>query len=148
MFRHRQTTGRIADLVGNYLELSPGAVGKFEYGVQEARTAGAVEPRQTADERSRTETENELFTEKFAFAVDGIAAVSDVIFSPRAGVHSGKDIIGGYGDQSHIIFKAYFGDISYFYMISPFSAYAISNNKNMIFEFQVQDNKIIEISSE
>ena len=71
MFRHRQTTGRIADLVGNYFELSPGAVGKFEYGVQEARAAGAVEPRQTADERSRTETENELFTEKFAFAVDG-----------------------------------------------------------------------------
>lgn len=44
--------------------------------------------------------------------------------------------------------KAYFGNISYFYMISPYSAYAISDNKNIIFEFQIKNNKINEISSE
>lgn len=44
--------------------------------------------------------------------------------------------------------KAYFGNISYFYMLSPLSAYAISNDKNVIFEFAVKDNKIAEISCE
>lgn len=44
--------------------------------------------------------------------------------------------------------KAYFGNISYFYMLSPLSAYAIADNKNIVFEFQVKDKKITEISSE
>ena len=44
--------------------------------------------------------------------------------------------------------KAYFGNISYFYMIDPHTAYAISNDKNVIFEFSVKNSKINEISSE
>jgi len=44
--------------------------------------------------------------------------------------------------------KAYFGNISYFYMLNPHTAYAISNNNNVIYEFQVKDKKINEISSE
>ena len=44
--------------------------------------------------------------------------------------------------------KKYFGNISYFYMIDSKSAYAISDDKNKIFEFSVKDNKIDEISSE
>lgn len=44
--------------------------------------------------------------------------------------------------------KSYFGDISYFYMLNPNTAYAISNNQNVIYEFQVKDQKICEISSE
>lgn len=44
--------------------------------------------------------------------------------------------------------KAYFGNISYFYMLDPFTAYAISNDKNVIFEFTVKNQKISDISSE
>lgn len=44
--------------------------------------------------------------------------------------------------------KAYFGNISYFYMISPTTAYAISNDKNILFEFAFKEEKICEISSE
>lgn len=44
--------------------------------------------------------------------------------------------------------KEYFGNISYFYMLDPTSAYAISNDKNVIFEFSIKDRKICEISSE
>lgn len=44
--------------------------------------------------------------------------------------------------------KAYFGNISYFYMLDPTTAYAISNDKNIIFEFAVKNRMITEISSE
>ena len=44
--------------------------------------------------------------------------------------------------------KAYFGNISYFYMLNPQSAYAISNDKNVVYEFQIENNKIRDISSE
>lgn len=44
--------------------------------------------------------------------------------------------------------KAYFGNISYFYMISPNTAYAISNDKNVVFDFAVKNFKIYEIASE
>lgn len=42
--------------------------------------------------------------------------------------------------------KSYFGDISYFYLIDLQTAFAISNGKNVIYEFTFADNKIIEIN--
>lgn len=44
--------------------------------------------------------------------------------------------------------KAYFGNLSYFYMLNPTTAYAISNDKNVVYEFLVKNQKICEISSE
>jgi len=41
--------------------------------------------------------------------------------------------------------KDYFGEISYFYMISPYSCFAISNNQNKIFDFSIANDKIIDI---
>ena len=42
--------------------------------------------------------------------------------------------------------KKYFGDISYFYMIDPLSCFALSNDENKIFVFNIKENKICEIS--
>lgn len=43
--------------------------------------------------------------------------------------------------------KEYFGDISYFYILDPLTCFAISNEKNVIYQFSV-DDKITEISNE
>lgn len=43
--------------------------------------------------------------------------------------------------------KVYFGDITYFYMLNPLTAYAISNGENVVYEFEVKNQKITEISS-
>lgn len=42
--------------------------------------------------------------------------------------------------------KDYFGRISYFYMLSPDSCFAISDDKNVVYEFTIKNNKISEIS--
>ena len=91
VFGNCQTAGRIADLVGNNFQLFSGTVGKFEYGMEKARSAGAVEPCQAADKGIGTDAEDELFAEEFGFSVDGIAAVGDIILSPRAGIFSGRN---------------------------------------------------------
>lgn len=44
------------------------------------------------------------------------------------------------------ILKTYFGDISYFYVIDPYTIFAISNGKNMIYEFSIDQNNITEIT--
>ncbi len=41
--------------------------------------------------------------------------------------------------------KGFFGDVSYFYMIDPCSCFAISNNKNIIYNFSIENDKISEI---
>lgn len=42
--------------------------------------------------------------------------------------------------------KEFFGDISYFYMIDPLTCFAISNGKNKIFTFKLEESKISDIS--
>ncbi len=42
--------------------------------------------------------------------------------------------------------KKYMGEISYFYMLDPYSCFAISNGKNKLYEFVVNDNKITDIN--
>ena len=76
IFCHGKATGRIADLIGNHLELRPGTIGKFQYGMDKTGTAGTVEPGDTADQCIRTQTEDQLFAEKFALAVNGFAPVA------------------------------------------------------------------------
>ena len=44
--------------------------------------------------------------------------------------------------------KQFFGDLSYFYMLDESTAFAISNNKNIIYEFFVDNDKICDISSD
>ena len=42
--------------------------------------------------------------------------------------------------------KSYFGQISYFYMLDPSTCFALSDNKNVIYQFFVDAGKIIEIN--
>jgi len=42
--------------------------------------------------------------------------------------------------------KNYFGDISYFYCIDPKTCFAISNGKNIIYDFEIENNLIKEIN--
>ena len=42
--------------------------------------------------------------------------------------------------------KNYFGDISYFYTIDKNSCFAISDNKNILYDFSILNNKINEIT--
>lgn len=51
--------------------------------------------------------------------------------------------------QNHLtidLLKNYFGEISYFYVIDPLTVFAISNGKNVIYEFNIEQDKIKEIS--
>lgn len=41
--------------------------------------------------------------------------------------------------------KGYFGNVSYFYFLEPKICFAISDNKNMLYHFDFQDDKICEI---
>lgn len=43
--------------------------------------------------------------------------------------------------------KKYFGQISYFYMLDPYSCFALSNDKNTIYEFSLSGNKISDINN-
>ena len=42
--------------------------------------------------------------------------------------------------------KKYFGEITYFYMIDQTTCFALSNGKNKLFRFNIEQNKISEIS--
>ena len=42
--------------------------------------------------------------------------------------------------------KNYFGDVTYFYTIDSLTIFAISDGKNIIYEFSINDNKISEIT--
>ena len=105
IFCHGKAAGRIADLIGNHLELRPGTIGKFQYGMDKTGTAGTVEPGDTADQCIRTQSEDQLFAEKFALAVNGFASGCQIALFVRFGGISVKDIIGGKGDQPHIVFE-------------------------------------------
>ncbi len=44
------------------------------------------------------------------------------------------------------VLKKYFGEVSYFYMLDPNTCFAISNNRNVIYEFSLLNDKISDIN--
>lgn len=44
--------------------------------------------------------------------------------------------------------KVFFGDVSYFYMIDPYTCFAISDNKNIIYTFLMENDKIKDIQDD